>query len=162
MSESETNRKWNTIKGTVLLMAFALIACVITKYLLLCALKIAHFFHHGWPSTRLATIFWACLQAALICSCGASCACMELTINCRFQRLWNSSFQLFQCFRQRHVSNALIPCCLHTKHAEGMSLRYDAICSYTLIVAEIFAFGIICLGYVIKAEWIKEILDIIP
>ena len=30
---------------------------------------------------------WACLQAALICSCGASCACMELTIIRRFQRL---------------------------------------------------------------------------
>ena len=51
------------------------------------------------------------LQAALIRSCGASFACMELTIISRFQRLQASTkpllhslfFIVFQCFRRRHV-----------------------------------------------------------
>ena len=32
-------------------------------------------------------------------SCARKRACMELTTICRFQRLLNPSFQLFQCFR---------------------------------------------------------------
>ena len=51
------------------------------------------------------------LQAALIRSCGASFACMELTIISRFQRpqattkplLHSLFFIVFQCFRRRHV-----------------------------------------------------------
>ena len=51
--------------------------------------------------------FWYYLQAALIRSCGASFACMELTIISRFQRLQASTkpllhslfFIVFQCFR---------------------------------------------------------------
>ena len=64
--------------------------------------------------------FWYYLQAALIRSCGASFACMELTIISRFQRLQASTniyfihyFIVFQCSRLRHVSNALIHCRLH-------------------------------------------------
>ena len=61
------------------------------------------------------------LQAALIRSCGASFACMELTTICRFQRLQASTkplllhslfFIVFQCFRLWNVSNALIHCYL--------------------------------------------------
>ena len=44
---------------------------------------------HNRPSTRL-TLFLPYLQAALIRSCGASFACMELTIISRFQRLQTS------------------------------------------------------------------------
>ena len=36
-------------------------------------------------------------------SCARKRACMELTTICRFQRLLNPSFRLFQCSRQRHV-----------------------------------------------------------
>ena len=36
-------------------------------------------------------------------SCARKRACMELTTICRFQRLLNPSFRLFQCFRRRHV-----------------------------------------------------------
>ena len=60
------------------------------------------------------------LQAAFIRSCGASFACMELTIIRRFQRLQASTksllhslFIVFQCFRRRRVSKALIHCGLH-------------------------------------------------
>ena len=61
------------------------------------------------------------LQAALIRSCGASFACMELTMISRFQRLQTSTksllhslfFLVFQCFRLWHVSKALIHCGLH-------------------------------------------------
>ena len=64
--------------------------------------------------------FWYYLQAALIRSCGASFACMELTIISRFQRLqaptkpllYSLFFIVFQCFRLWHISNALIHCCL--------------------------------------------------
>ena len=81
------------------------------------------------------------LQAALIRSCGASFACMELTIISRFQRLQASTkpllhslfFIVFQCFRICHVFNALIYCCLHAKYAKGMSLRYDANCTHTCL-----------------------------
>ena len=60
------------------------------------------------------------LQVALIRSCGASFACMELTTICRFQRLQASTksllhslfFLVFQRFRLWYVSNALILCCL--------------------------------------------------
>ena len=58
-------------------------------------------------------------------SCARKRACMELTIICRFQRLLNPSFRLFQCFRQRHVFE-----CVgigYLKHAKGMSLRYGVI-----------------------------------
>ena len=58
-------------------------------------------------------------------SCARKRACMELTTICRFQRLLNSSFRLFQCFRQRHVFE-----CVgigYLKHAKGMSLRYGVI-----------------------------------
>ena len=37
-------------------------------------------------------------------SCARKRACMELTTICRFQRLLNSSFRLFQYFRLWHVS----------------------------------------------------------
>ena len=64
--------------------------------------------------------FWCYLQAALIRSCGASFACMELTMISRFQRLQASTksllhslFIVFQCSRLRHVSKALIHCGLH-------------------------------------------------
>ena len=57
--------------------------------------------------------FWNYLQAALIRSCGASFACMELTIISRFQRLkppqnlyFIHYFIVFQCFR----SIASLPC----------------------------------------------------
>ena len=57
--------------------------------------------------------FWYYLQAALIRSCGASFACMELTIISRFQRLQASTkpllhslFIVFQCFR----IIAFLPC----------------------------------------------------
>ena len=39
-------------------------------------------------------------------SCARKRACMELTTICRFQRLLNPSFRLFQCFR----SIASLPC----------------------------------------------------
>ena len=73
------------------------------------------------------------LQAALICSCGASFACMELTIICRFQRLLAST----RLFAQSPFYGFSVPSplacsqCVDTllfasKHAKGMSLRYDA------------------------------------
>ena len=75
------------------------------------------------------------LQAALIRSCGASFACMELTIISRFQRLQatksllHSPFVIvFQRFRLDGstymilIVNAYL--LTHLKHAEGMSLRY--------------------------------------
>ena len=37
-------------------------------------------------------------------SCARKRACMELTTICRFQRLKNPSFRLFQCFRRRLVA----------------------------------------------------------
>ena len=59
------------------------------------------------------------LQAALIRSCGASFACMELTIISRFQRLQASTksllhslFYSFSVLRLWLVSNALTLCCL--------------------------------------------------
>ena len=62
------------------------------------------------------------LQAALIRSCGASYACMELTIISRFQRLQTSTksllhplFIVFQCSRLRHVSKSLTHCRLAIK-----------------------------------------------
>ena len=62
------------------------------------------------------------LQAALIRSCGASFACMELTIISRFQRLQTSRkyslhslFIVFQCSRLRHVSKSLTHCRLAIK-----------------------------------------------
>ena len=67
------------------------------------------------------------LQAALIRSCGASFACMELTTISRFQRLQASTkplllhslfFIVFQCFRLWHVSNALIHCYLQRNMAK--------------------------------------------
>ena len=70
------------------------------------------------------------LQAALIRSCGASFACMELTIISRFQRLQASTkplllhslfFIVFQCFRLWHVSNALIHCCLQRNMPKACS-----------------------------------------
>ena len=36
-------------------------------------------------------------------SCARKRTCMELTTICRFQRLLNPSFRLFQCSRRRHV-----------------------------------------------------------
>ena len=79
------------------------------------------------------------LQAALIRSCGASFACMELTIISRFQRLQATKsllhspfvivFQHFRLYGSTYmiliVSAYLLT---HLKHAEGLSLRYDAIC----------------------------------
>ena len=73
------------------------------------------------------------LQAALIRSCGASFACMELTIICRFQRLLAST----RLFAQSPFYGFSVPSplacsqCVDTllfasKHAKGMSLRYDA------------------------------------
>ena len=73
------------------------------------------------------------LQAALICSCGASFACMELTIICRFQRLLAST----RLFAQSPFYGFSVPSplacsqCVDTllfasKHAKGMPLRYDA------------------------------------
>ena len=73
------------------------------------------------------------LQAALICSCGASFACMELTIICRFQRLLAST----RLFAQSPFYGFSVPSplacsqCVDTLlfaliHAKGMSLRYDA------------------------------------
>ena len=73
------------------------------------------------------------LQAALICSCGASFACMELTIICRFQRLLAST----RLFAQSPFYGFSVPSplacsqCVDTllfasKHAKGMPLRYDS------------------------------------
>ena len=39
------------------------------------------------------------LYSDLSPSCARKRACMELTTICRFQRLWNPSFRLFQCIR---------------------------------------------------------------
>ena len=55
------------------------------------------------------------LYSDLSPSCARKRACMELTTICRFQRLWNPSFQLFQCFRLRHVSKSLTHCWLAIK-----------------------------------------------
>ena len=76
------------------------------------------------------------LQAALIRSCGASFACMELTIISRFQRL-QASTKSFTSFTICYIISVLSPlwCNIfdlivngnlltHWKHAEGMSLRY--------------------------------------
>ena len=66
------------------------------------------------------------LQAALIRSCGASFACMELTIISRFQRLQastNRQFIVFQCFRQRHVSNAITNCGLYRNMPKARALK---------------------------------------
>ena len=46
------------------------------------------------------------LYLGLSPSCARKRACMELTTICRFQRLWNPSFWLFQCIR----SIASLPC----------------------------------------------------
>ena len=46
------------------------------------------------------------LYSDLSPSCARKRACMELTTICRFQRLLNPSFRLFQCFR----SFASLPC----------------------------------------------------
>ena len=56
------------------------------------------------------------LQAALIRSCGASFACMELTIISRFQRLQASTKPLLHSLFLLFFS----------AFAEGMSLRFDA------------------------------------
>ena len=61
--------------------------------------------------------FWCYLQAALIRSCGASFACMELTIISRFQRLRASTKSLLHSLFVEFVR----------AFAEGMSLRYNAI-----------------------------------
>ena len=65
--------------------------------------------------------FWYYLQAALIRSCGASFACMELTIISRFQRLYKHPqnlyfihyFYSFSVLCRRRVSKALIHYGLH-------------------------------------------------
>ena len=61
--------------------------------------------------------FWCYLQAALIRSCGASFACMELTIISRFQRLQASTKSLLHSLFLEFFS----------AFAEGISLRYNAI-----------------------------------
>ena len=118
-------------------MVFAVTTCAITKYLLLYALKIAHFF------TTTDRLRRSPLYLGLSPSCAHSLLRSFVRLhgvnhNTPFPTALQFIFQLFQCFRRRHVSNALIPCLLHTKHAEGMSLRYDANCTYTLIAAEIW------------------------
>ena len=75
------------------------------------------------------------LQAALIPSCGASFACMELTIISRFQRLQATksftSFTICFAFQRFRLDGELYSILIvngnlltHLKHAEGMSLRY--------------------------------------
>ena len=89
--------------------------------------------------------FWYYLQAALIRSCGASFACMELTIISRFQRLQastNRQFIVFQCFRQRHVSNAMTNC--------GLYQNMPKACPYVMIQFFILAPFVIDLNYYYK------------
>ena len=73
------------------------------------------------------------LQAALIRSCGASFACMELTIISRFQRLQASTkfyfihyFYSFSVFSPKACLQSVDTLRIASKHAEGMSLRYDS------------------------------------
>ena len=81
-------------------------------------------------------LLWRNLQAALIRSCGASFACMELTIISRFQRLQASTKPLLHslflyflsAFAFGMLGDAWIIYRLRLKHAEGMSLRYGVIC----------------------------------
>ena len=78
------------------------------------------------------------LQAALIRSCGASFACMELTIISRFQRLQTSTksllhplFYSFSVLSPLACFQCVDTLLLASKHAEGMSLRYDEIANLT-------------------------------
>ena len=66
-------------------------------------------------------------------SCARKRACMELTTICRFQRLLNPSFRLFQCSRLWHVSLQSAMFQRITQHAKGMSLRYGVIVLRDLI-----------------------------
>ena len=85
--------------------------------------------------------FWYYLQAALIRSCGASFACMELTIISRFQRLQaftrlfaQSPFYGFSVPSHLVCSQCVDTLLFASKHAKGMSLRYDAtvICAFRI------------------------------
>ena len=74
--------------------------------------------------------FWYYLQAALIRSCGASFACMELTIISRFQRLQastNRHFYSFSVLSPKACFQCNDKLQFVSKHTKGMSLRYDVI-----------------------------------
>ena len=80
--------------------------------------------------------FWCYLQAALIRSCGALFACMELTMISRFQRLQTSTksllhslFLYFSVISPSACFQGVDTLRIASKHAEGMSLRFDAICA---------------------------------
>ena len=73
------------------------------------------------------------LQAALIRSCGASFACMELTIISRFQRLQASRksllhplFYSFSVLSPSAYFQCVDTLLFISKHAKGISLRYDS------------------------------------
>ena len=76
------------------------------------------------------------LQAALICSCGASFACMELTTISRFQRLKPIQdfyhicyFLTFSVLSPLACFNANTNVSTHWKQVKGISLRYGVIVS---------------------------------
>lgn len=151
-------------------MAFPITACAITKYLLIYALKIAHFF------TTTDRLRRSPLYLDLSPSCAHSLLWSFMRLHgvnhntpfptaISLHKIFTTDTPFFSfsvlsdlpCFQSVDMY-----CCLPAKHAKGMSLGYDANFTHMPTVVEIFAFGIICLGYVIKAERIKEILDIIP
>ena len=67
-------------------------------------------------------------------SCARKRACMELTTICRFQRLNNPSFRLFQCFRRK-----LVPT-LWCRFSCG-EVGLDEFGAEGVVVAEVFEVG---------------------
>ena len=76
------------------------------------------------------------LYSDLSPSCARKRACMELTTICRFQRLLNPSFRLFQCSRLWHVSMQSATSCNMPKACPyAMALSFWEIWLYWLIDA---------------------------